>query len=79
MTYIPTQTGFMQLRDSARLLHVVFPNYPELQPCHPVPVLEVAGSCDSSASLNAVIKEESGLPHDRRLRGFHFSGSVHVV
>jgi hypothetical protein len=42
MTYIPTQAGFMQLQDSARLLRAVFPNYPELQPCNPVPVLEVA-------------------------------------
>ena len=32
MTYRPTQAGFMQLQDSARLLRVVFPNYPELQP-----------------------------------------------
>lgn len=44
MTYIPTQAGFMQLQDSARLLRAVFPNYPELQPCNPVPVLEVAAA-----------------------------------
>jgi hypothetical protein len=44
MTYIPTQTGFMQLQDSARLLRKVFPNYPELQPCNPVPVLEAAAT-----------------------------------
>ena len=42
MTYIPTQAGFMQLHDSARLLHAIFPNYPELQPCNPAPVLEAA-------------------------------------
>ena len=41
MTYLPTQAGFMQLQDSARLLRAVFPNYPELQPCNPVPVLAV--------------------------------------
>jgi len=41
MTYMPTQAGFMQLQDSEKLLHAVFPNYPELQPCNPVPVLEV--------------------------------------
>lgn len=44
MTYIPTQAGFMQLQDSARLLQAVFPNYPELQPCNLVPVLEVAAA-----------------------------------
>jgi hypothetical protein len=42
MTYVPTQTGFMQLQDSARLLRAVFPNYPGLQPCNPVPQLEIA-------------------------------------
>jgi len=42
MTYVPTQAGFMQLQDSAQLLRTVFPNYPELQPCNPMPVLEVA-------------------------------------
>jgi hypothetical protein len=44
MTYLPTQAGFMQLQDSARLLRAVFPNYPELQPCNPVPVLEVVAA-----------------------------------
>jgi hypothetical protein len=44
MTYIPTQAGFMRLQDSERLLHAVFPNYPELQPCNPVPVLEVGAA-----------------------------------
>ena len=51
MTYVPTQAGFMQLQDSARLLHVVFPNYPDLQPCNPVPVLEVWAT-PSVASVN---------------------------
>ena len=50
MTYLPTQAGFMQLQDSALLLRVVFPNYPELQPCYPVPVLEVAAA-PSAASV----------------------------
>jgi hypothetical protein len=49
MTYIPTQAGFMQLRDSARLLRAVFPNYPELQPCNPVPQLEVAAAAPAAA------------------------------
>ena len=44
MTYIPTRAGFMQLQDSARLLRTVFPNYPELQPCNPVRVLEIAAA-----------------------------------
>ena len=42
MTYIPTQTGFMTLEDSARLLRTFFPNYPELLACNPIPVLEAA-------------------------------------
>ena len=52
MTYIPTQAGFMQLQDSARLLRAVFPNYPELQPCNPMPVLEVAAPVASDAPVN---------------------------
>ena len=38
--FIPTQTGFMRLEDSEKLLRLIFPNYPNLQPCHPAPGLE---------------------------------------
>lgn len=54
MTYIPTQAGFMQLQDSARLLRVVFPKYPELQPCNPVPVLDVAAVPSASSVYTEV-------------------------
>jgi hypothetical protein len=40
MTFIPTQTGFMRLEDSEKLLRVIFPNYPRLEPCHTAPALE---------------------------------------
>lgn len=40
MTYIPTQTGFMRLEDSEKLLRAIFPNYPNLEPRHPAPSLE---------------------------------------
>ena len=40
MTFIPTQTGFMGLEDSERLLRAIFPNYPSLEPRYPVPALE---------------------------------------
>jgi hypothetical protein len=40
MTFIPTQTGFMRLEDSQRLLRAIFPNYPSLEPCHSAPLLE---------------------------------------
>jgi hypothetical protein len=40
MTFIPTQTGFMRLEDSGRLLRAVFPNYPSLELCHSAPRLE---------------------------------------
>lgn len=50
MTFIPTQTGFMRLEDSARLLRSIFPNYPSLEPCHPAPRLEpVEQSTDRSS------------------------------
>jgi hypothetical protein len=52
MTYVPKQAGFRELQDSAWLLRVVFPNYPELQPCHPVPACQVAGA-PSAASVYA--------------------------
>jgi hypothetical protein len=50
MTFIPTQTGFMRLEDSAKLLHTIFPNYPSLDPCHSAPHLEptVQGGADRS-------------------------------
>ncbi len=40
MTYIPTQYGFMRLEDSEKLLRVIFPNYPSLEPRYPAPALE---------------------------------------
>jgi hypothetical protein len=40
MTFIPTQTGFMRLEDSEKLLRAIFPNYPSLDPCHPAPRLD---------------------------------------
>ena len=40
MTYIPTQSGFMNLEDSKKLLRAIFPNYPTLEPCHRPPSLE---------------------------------------
>lgn len=40
MTYIPTKSGFMNLEDSAKLLHTIFPNYPSLEPRYPAPCLE---------------------------------------
>jgi hypothetical protein len=40
MTYIPTQSGFMNLEDSEKLLRAIFPNYPSLEPCHSAPALE---------------------------------------
>ena len=40
MTYIPTQNGFMNLEDSEKLLRLIFPNYPSLEPCHRGPRLE---------------------------------------
>jgi len=50
MTYIPTEKGFMQLEDSAKLLRLVFPNYPNLQPCHPLPRLEPFGQDSADRS-----------------------------
>ena len=40
MTFIPTQSGFMRLEDSEKLLRAIFPNYPSLEPCHSAPRLE---------------------------------------
>jgi hypothetical protein len=39
-TYIPTQSGFMGLEDSKKLLRAIFPNWPSLEPCRPAPRLE---------------------------------------
>jgi hypothetical protein len=40
MEFIPTQSGFMCLEDSEKLLRAIFPNYPSLEPCYPPPRLE---------------------------------------
>jgi len=40
MMFIPTQSGFMRLKDSEKLLRAIFPNYPSLEPCHSAPRLE---------------------------------------
>jgi hypothetical protein len=40
MTFIPTKSGFMRLEDSEKLLRAIFPNYPNLEPRYPAPVLE---------------------------------------
>jgi len=48
--FSPTQSGFMRLQDSERLLHAIFPNWPSLKPCRPAPSLEpvAPGSADRS-------------------------------
>jgi hypothetical protein len=38
--FTPTQSGYMRLEDSEKLLHIIFPNWPCLQPCRPAPRLE---------------------------------------
>jgi hypothetical protein len=40
MTFIPTQSGFMRLEDSEKLLRAIFPNYPSPKPRYPAPALE---------------------------------------
>jgi hypothetical protein len=58
MTYMPARAGFMWLQDSALRLRAVYPNYPELQPANPVPVLEVVAAA-SAASVFGQSHEES--------------------
>ena len=50
MTYIPSQAGFMNLEDSAKLLRAIFPDYPNLEPRYPAPALEPI--CQDSADLS---------------------------
>jgi hypothetical protein len=50
MTYIPTQTGFMRLEDSEKLLRAIFPNYPSLEPCHSAPRLATEEVSQSNTS-----------------------------
>jgi len=61
MTYVPKQAGFRELQDSAGFLRVVFPNYPELQPCNPVPAVPSPGGSISRVGLCAVMKKTSIL------------------
>jgi len=50
MKYIPTQTGFMALQDSEKLLRAIFPNYPNLEPCYPAPALEPISRASADGS-----------------------------
>jgi hypothetical protein len=40
MTYLPNPAGLVSIEDAHRILHAIFPNYPDLTPCNPVPPLE---------------------------------------
>jgi hypothetical protein len=40
MTYRPNNVGMLSIEDARRILHAIFPNYPELTPCNPTPTLE---------------------------------------
>ena len=50
MTYIPTQTGFMLLEDSEKLLRRIFPNYPNLEPSYPAPPLDPIAQSNTDRS-----------------------------
>ena len=51
MSYVPPQTGFMHLEDSATLSRAIFPNYASLVPCHSAPSLEPENRSHSTASV----------------------------
>ena len=50
MTFIPTQTGFMRLEDSEKLLRAIFPKYPSLEPRYPAPPLEPIAQANADRS-----------------------------
>jgi len=50
MTYIPTQAGFMNLEDSEKLLHAIFPKYPSLEPRYRAPALEPISQASADRS-----------------------------
>jgi len=51
MTYIPNYVGMVSTEDSRRILRAIFPNYPELKPCNPVPALEPIAASPEKATL----------------------------
>jgi hypothetical protein len=50
MTFIPTQTGFMRLEDSEKLLRAIFPKYPSLEPRYAAPPLEPIAQASADRS-----------------------------
>lgn len=46
MTYVPSKSGMISIEDSRRILLAIFPNYPELKPCNPMPSLEPIAPSD---------------------------------
>lgn len=51
MTYIANHAGLVSIEDSRRILHAIFPNYPELKPCNPAPTLEPVAPSSVKTSL----------------------------
>ena len=51
MTYIPNYAGWVTTKDARRILGAIFPNYPELKPCNPVPSLEPIALSPEKATL----------------------------
>ena len=62
MTFIPTQTGFMRLEDSERLLRAIFPNYPSLEPPYPAPALEPISRTAQIGAISHVSHHFRNLP-----------------
>ena len=55
MTYIPTQTRFMSLEDSQKLLRAIFPNYPNLEPRYPASRLEPISPSSAERRISDVL------------------------
>ena len=62
MTYIPTQSGFMNAEDSEKLLRAIFPNYPSLEPCHCPPSLEPIVEDAPIGEISDVLHHYTSLP-----------------
>ena len=55
MATLPRIADWLKVEESARLLHAIFPNYPALYPCRPIPPREEWLTADNFPTVHALI------------------------
>ena len=54
MAPLPRISDWLKVEESVRLLHSIFPNYPALDPCRPIPPREEWFTADNRPNAHAL-------------------------